>query len=137
MTLPAVTAPVAVYRFFDSAGVLLYVGKTRNPTARWKTHASTKSWWSEVTKSVIDWHSSEKAALAAETDAIATEHPRYNVAGNPETSSESFDAQSKVLHVRIEPASMARLGALAERERRTVSDLARLLLLDGLERMLK
>lgn len=42
--------------------------------------------------------------------------------------------RTEVLHIRLKPESLQRLRDLAERERRTVSDMARLLLADGLDR---
>lgn len=42
--------------------------------------------------------------------------------------------RSATLQIRLKPESLEALRRLAERERRTVSDMARLLLVDGLKR---
>lgn len=73
------TDPTAVYRFYDAAGSLLYVGATRIPQRRWSQHASRQSWWTDVARKTIRWHQTKEAALAAEKEAIRTEHPRYNI----------------------------------------------------------
>lgn len=70
----------AVYRFYDIAGNLLYVGKTIDPDTRFKQHASTKFWWGHVdhTRTSIHWYSSEEIAEDVETQAIWEEKPRHN-----------------------------------------------------------
>lgn len=68
----------ALYRLFDQGGVLLYVGVTGNPTARFSNHASTKSWWTDVASHTIKWHTSRVGAEVAERAAIQAELPRWN-----------------------------------------------------------
>ena len=68
----------AVYRLYDDAGDLLYVGVAKNPPARWKYHARHKAWWQEVADREICWHADRDAALRAEAAAIRAEQPRYN-----------------------------------------------------------
>lgn len=72
----------ALYRFFDSAEQLLYVGITMNPTARWPEHRRSKAWWCEVATITLETFDSRKEVLDAEQDAIKTEHPLYNVMHN-------------------------------------------------------
>jgi predicted GIY-YIG superfamily endonuclease len=76
----------ALYRFFDEAGELLYVGVTMNPAARWKQHSQDKSWWTSVANITVEPHRDRKAVLEAEALAIKTEHPRYNVVHSLVTS---------------------------------------------------
>jgi hypothetical protein len=75
------TRRTALYRLFDSAGRLLYVGITFNPSDRWRGHSGTKSWWKDVTRREVEWHTTRSAAERAETTAITDERPLYNVAG--------------------------------------------------------
>lgn len=70
--------PTAVYRFRDVGKSLLYIGITDDPEARFKNHASTKSWWPEVVGKQVEWHPSRSIADGHETVAIASEQPRYN-----------------------------------------------------------
>lgn len=63
----------AVYRLYDDAGDLLYVGVAKNPPARWKYHARHKAWWQEVADREICWHADRDAALRAEAAAIEHE----------------------------------------------------------------
>lgn len=73
----------AVYRFFDAAGDLLYIGIAENPDGRWKKHASRKPWWPEVARKTVEWFDNREEAGAAEHRAIRTEHARHNIAGSP------------------------------------------------------
>lgn len=70
-----------LYRFFDSAGVLLYVGVTDEVATRWRTHAKTRPWWIQVATITLEHHASRAAVLDAELAAIKAERPLYNVAG--------------------------------------------------------
>jgi hypothetical protein len=70
--------PTAVYRFFDAAGRLLYVGITMDRDVRWSAHKS-KPWWPEVTRKTVAWYETEREARKAERQAIASENPVYNL----------------------------------------------------------
>lgn len=69
-----------VYRQYDRAGNLLYVGMSRRLRNRIKQHRRSP-WWSEITKISYRRYQSEGQALDAEAEAIAVESPKYNVAG--------------------------------------------------------
>ena len=71
-----------LYRFFDAASQLLYVGITMNPSSRWNQHRKDKAWWVEVANITIEPHLSRPAALRAEQRAIRFEHPLWNVMHN-------------------------------------------------------
>lgn len=68
----------AVYRLYDAAGVLLYVGVAARPESRWKQHALAKRWWPEVARRDVQWCADRQAALKAEAAAIREEGPLYN-----------------------------------------------------------
>lgn len=72
----------AVYRMFDHAGRLLYIGVTGRAGRRFDQHA-TKRWFPLVAMITLEWHATHAAARLAETRAIAAERPCYNVAGLP------------------------------------------------------
>ncbi len=73
----------AVYRFFNAADELLYVGITGDPRARWAQHAAEKAWWPDVVRHTVEWLPSREEALAAKAAAITAEAPLHNVAGTP------------------------------------------------------
>lgn len=76
----------ALYRLFDTAGVLLYVGISVDPKQRFKEHKhgngrnKAKEWWPDVVTAELDWFDSRSEAETAESFAIVTEHPRHNTA---------------------------------------------------------
>ncbi|MGH9004547.1 MAG: GIY-YIG nuclease family protein [Acidimicrobiia bacterium] len=76
----------ALYRFYDDAGSLLYIGITHNPGQRWAAHMRHKPWWSEVATIRLEEHPDRASVLAAERAAIRSEGPRYNVVGRGRSS---------------------------------------------------
>lgn len=72
----------ALYRFYDHAGVLLYIGITANVGSRFKQHGREKPWWADVHSITLEHYDSREAVLEAERAAIVAEQPRYNVVYN-------------------------------------------------------
>lgn len=68
----------ALYRLYDAAGHLLYVGISKFPKFRFTEHAGDKNWWHLVAEKVIEWRDSREEALRAESEAIVKERPLYN-----------------------------------------------------------
>jgi excisionase family DNA binding protein len=68
----------SLYRFFDADGRLLYVGITKTLAVRWRNH-SEKHWWPSVATATITYFSNRVSAEVAETEAIITEKPLWNV----------------------------------------------------------
>jgi predicted GIY-YIG superfamily endonuclease len=68
----------ALYRLYDSAETLLYVGISTNPSERLKQHASDKPWWHHVARHTVVWLDSRGEALKAEAEAMVKERPLYN-----------------------------------------------------------
>ena len=71
-----------VYRFFSSAGDLLYIGATANPFKRLQNHASDTSWIVTVTRVEIQWTRTKHEATLLERQAIIDEKPLHNVHWN-------------------------------------------------------
>lgn len=67
-----------VYRFFDRADAVLYVGSTRSFFSRRRTHEKSAPWWPEVYRETIEPFPSVVAASMAEVSAIRAERPRHN-----------------------------------------------------------
>jgi predicted GIY-YIG superfamily endonuclease len=80
---PAKAAPSAhtLYRCFDADGQLLYLGIARHGLSRLHQHEKDKGWWRRVATISIEHHASRTEALAAESRAIAEQHPLHNVQG--------------------------------------------------------
>lgn len=68
-----------LYRFYDHADVLLYVGLTADPGRRITQHRSTKSWWHQVSRVELEHFETLYEVRTAEAIAIREEAPLYNV----------------------------------------------------------
>lgn len=70
-----------LYRLYDEADVLLYVGVTDNLHSRMQMHGSSSPWFGDVARTETDEHASRAGALAAEAQAIANDRPLHNRRG--------------------------------------------------------
>lgn len=69
----------AVYRIYNAADELLYVGITNDLIIRWIGHRSDKLWWrTEAHRYDVRWYPDRDVAKAEEKQAIITEGPKYN-----------------------------------------------------------
>lgn len=75
-----------LYRHFDSADKLLYVGISLNSIKRLQQHRFNSNWFLQIARVEIEWHSTRVAALTAEAIAIARENPMWNIARPKESS---------------------------------------------------
>lgn len=74
--------PHILYRCFNAAGELLYIGITNDPNNRFNLHASSTPWWTDVTDIRLDksfasrWEleEAERAAILAEIPLHNTDH---------------------------------------------------------------
>lgn len=71
-----------LYRFLDADGVLLYVGITKNPPARFAQHEREKRWWSQIADIKLQHFASRRELLEAERIAIQSESPLHNIQHN-------------------------------------------------------
>ncbi|MEQ7847763.1 GIY-YIG nuclease family protein [Nocardioides kribbensis] len=81
MTETAITH--TLYRFYDAAGNLLYVGQTISPSKRWRDHERKAPWYPNVATVKRQVFETAAEVDRAERDAIATESPIHNVMLNP------------------------------------------------------
>lgn len=72
-----------LYRHFDSAGRLLYVGIAKNALARLSGHKVTASWFSEIASVTVEHFSRRRDAERAERKAIREEGPLFNTVRYP------------------------------------------------------
>lgn len=82
------TQRTAVYRLYDRAGALLYVGISVRPDTRFEEHRQTKRWWSQVATREITWHQDRYAAEVEEYGVIQREDPPYNTRHSPRRRAE-------------------------------------------------
>ncbi|MET8334401.1 GIY-YIG nuclease family protein [Streptosporangium canum] len=75
------TTPTTLYRLYNSADALLYIGIGGNPGRRFQQHRGAKHWWGDIAHITLEHHPTREAALEAEATAIRTENPRHNIAG--------------------------------------------------------
>lgn len=74
-------APHWVYRCFDATGRLIYVGCTWDLPGRFGAHRSGSWWAGQVANVRASVHSGRVRGRVAESEAILTEHPRWNTQG--------------------------------------------------------
>lgn len=77
------TRRTALYRLYDDADVLLYVGIAFDPEARWLGHSALQPWWPQVSRKTVEWHPDRLTARAMEKAAIGCELPKYNQTDKP------------------------------------------------------
>lgn len=82
MTQGTRSTHTTLYRLYNDAADLLYVGIAGNPGRRFEQHAEDKPWWSEVAATKLEHFATREAACAAEVAAITTEKPQHNVMHN-------------------------------------------------------
>lgn len=70
----------ALYRAYNSEGILIYIGKTWNVGQRMASHAGGSEWWDEAINITIERSfDSYEDLTAAETLAIRKEQPKHNL----------------------------------------------------------
>lgn len=104
-----------LYRMFDDADQLLYVGVTRHLSRRKSKHKKEKQWYGEVSRIECQPFTSRVVAEGAELKAIQTECPRYNIAGKTKAFQLSYEAKLEIWEAGQEDRDRA---CAAEEERR-------------------
>jgi excinuclease UvrABC nuclease subunit len=69
-----------LYRFYDAEGSLLYVGITKFFEPRLKQHYKNAEWFFDTTHVRLEHYQTRQEVELAETRAIKTERPKYNIA---------------------------------------------------------
>jgi predicted GIY-YIG superfamily endonuclease len=99
----AVSERTALYRFFDCANDLLYVGITKSFGQRWLNHSQKKPWWSEVRSHTAEWLDSRHEAEAAEKQAVISERPKYNIIHKPRPKRVPVPRPAPLARVLVDP----------------------------------
>lgn len=98
-----------LYRAFDFEGRLLYVGISFSAIGRLWQHRNRAEWFSRATQVKIENYPTRDAALAAETNAIKTEKPLFNVIGTKireESDSQQAVREQKDREIRFRKAQV-------------------------------
>lgn len=108
--------PHALYRFYDTDGVLLYIGITADLGSRLTQHSDDKPWWCDVTQVHVEHHPSREAVLAAEQQAISAEQPLHNITHNRRRTKGSRPAaQTYIAPPMLQPGQVVALALNGER----------------------
>src|SRR6185312_5314251 len=67
-----------LYRHYDKAGTLLYVGLCLSVFRRTIQHRTKASWFGDIATITVEHIANSTEAMAAEVEAIKTEKPKYN-----------------------------------------------------------
>jgi len=77
-----------IYRLYDSANVLLYIGISKSALVRLTQHLDSQPWADEVANVKVEHHDvSRRQIESMERAAIIAERPRHNVVHNGQTRS--------------------------------------------------
>lgn len=71
--------PADLYRVYDASGSLLYVGIAMNVFDRMRDHQHGSAWWEFADTGTVERYPRRYDAQRAESRAIRTELPRFNV----------------------------------------------------------
>lgn len=70
--------PTSVYRYYDSIGILIYVGITRQGMGRNTQHNGKAEWWPFVARQEVDHFPTRGAAAMREKELIRSHRPPFN-----------------------------------------------------------
>lgn len=86
------TGRTALYRYFDAAGGLLYVGIAADPAIRDEQHQRQSAWHKLAADRTVEWFESREEAHQAERWAIRGEEPLFNSThASPETKKRAIN----------------------------------------------
>lgn len=74
-----VSERTAVYKAYDEAGTLIYVGIARNWGHRWSQHSQRSEFFGLVAALKIEWFPSREMACARERQLIVEQQPTFNL----------------------------------------------------------
>lgn len=92
----------ALYRHFNSEGVLLYVGISLNAVNRTKQHGKVSKWYEEISTITIQHYPNRKEAIEAEGIAVKSEGPLYNIQLRPKPEKHRKYRASKATDIGVD-----------------------------------
>jgi len=122
--------PTTLYRYYDTAGALLYVGITEHPLARADSHANASTWWPKVATARFEQFPTRDEASAAEREAIRVERPLHNNLRYPLPGPKGPVGRpvvGKPINLRLGPDLQARVDAAALPGEKRAATIRRLL----------
>lgn len=127
-----------LYRHFDKDGVLLYVGISLSAIQRLEQHKTDSGWFKDIATITVQHFRSRADALWAETQAIHSENPKYNIVRTrPQvhTCDEPTSTERVMARIPVEPGpfTLKRVAEVLNTKRAVVLELARLGSLKRLE----
>lgn len=96
------TTQTALYRWFDSDDLLLYIGISDQLTVRVGSHIRGSSWMDFAVRSTVERFSSRTEAADAEVSAIKAEHPLFNHKHNDSPEAKQRLVEYLVAHGRTD-----------------------------------
>lgn len=87
-----------LYRWWDSEGNLLYIGKSVSVLARISSHSRYSKFFDEAASMTIERFPDEIALGFAEVAAIRAERPPYNIVHNREVEMSEEESLSPEMH---------------------------------------
>jgi predicted GIY-YIG superfamily endonuclease len=115
---PPVNVPTILYRMYDKADQLLYIGITCNKERRWANHRKTSRWWRMVARKELTVFPNRIAAALAEEEAVRSEKPLHNV-------EYSHPEDPKVVGFTLYPSQRRKLEELADTSGKSKSAILR------------
>jgi len=128
-----------LYRVYDGADGLLYIGVSKHFGVRWQQHAQKQPWWNGRRRMTVDFYDDRDEAFDAEALAIFNEQPKYNVrhrnqalrlkalqAGQVEDTPSSGHSEARAAYLAAASALGLPHQGLTPSERVTVTRIVRL-----------
>lgn len=105
--------PHYVYRIYDEADILLYVGEAKDAEHRLRLHSTNHAIFIyQAARIDITEYTSTEEAKAAEVEAIQTENPRYNRRSGPPTDPAIAQVFRDAIHLYLETGLLGRSADL-------------------------
>lgn len=113
------STPFVLYRMYDAADRLLYVGQTINPSVRFGHHRLSRGWWTDVVTVRLEHFKDHESLVEAEQTAISTERPVHNLRHNGYTGGQlEWSTQQRAEAVRTAETDALMSDAKTAREGR-------------------
>jgi GIY-YIG catalytic domain. len=110
----------AVYRIYNAADELIYIGMSYEPAVRARVQRREKAWGHEIDRYEVDWHPNRATSQRAEEELIKEFRPRYNVVHTPAHKVRSLEYISRARAQQI--AEGRTTGKRAEAPKRQASE---------------